>query len=104
MRCKCKDRLTFGALNYQGLCHLCSAADTTKKIFRKQNSEKKIKIFGLWKNTYHTIFLYGKMFMIEISYNFLYVWNCMIRSFGHPGQLISFRDNQNKLFLFILQQ
>ena len=41
------------------------------------------------------------MFIIEISYNVLYVWhcmelydkkfliygNCMIRSFGHPGRL-----------------
>ena len=25
----------------------------------------------------HTIFIYGKMFITEISYNFLYVWNCM---------------------------
>ena len=44
-------------------------------------SEVKFKIknqfFGLWKNTYHTIFIYGKMLIIEISYNFLYVWNCM---------------------------
>ena len=42
------------------------------------------------------------MFIIEISYNVLYVWhcmelydkkfliygNCMIRNFGHPGKLI----------------
>ena len=73
--------------------------ETQPKIFQKLNSERKIKIFGLWENTYHTIFIYGEMLIIEFSYNFLYVWNCMklydkkflifencmIRSFGQPG-------------------
>ena len=95
-----QDYPTFGAFSNQGLCHLCSVANTTEKFsetkFRKKNS-----IFGLWKNTYNTIFIYGKMFIIEISYNVLYVWhcmelydkkffingNCMIRSFGQPGPL-----------------
>ena len=67
MHCKCKDRPTFGALSNQGLCHLCSPANTTEN-FSEINLEKKIKLFGLWKNTYHTIFIYGKMFIIEISY------------------------------------
>ena len=63
--------------------------------------KEKNNIFGLWENTYHTIFIYGKMLIIEFSYNFLYVWNCMklydkkfliygncmIRSFGQPGHL-----------------
>ena len=58
---------------------------------------------NLWcfEKIYHTIFIYGKMLIIEFSYNFLYVWNCMklydkkfliygncmIRSFGQPGKL-----------------
>ena len=50
----------------------------------------------------HTISMYGKMVIIEFSYNFLYVWhcmemydkkflingNCMIRSFGQPGRML----------------
>ena len=91
MHCKCKDRSTFGGFNNQGLCHLCLAANTPENC-SEINLEKKISYN-------HTIFIYGKMFIIEISYNFLYVWhcmelydkkfliygNCMIRSFGHPG-------------------
>ena len=70
-----------------------------RKFFRNQILKEKIKIFVLWENTYHTIFIYGKMLIIEFSYNFLYVWNCMklydkkfliygncmIRSFDQPG-------------------
>ena len=94
-----QDRPTFGVLRNQGLCHLSSVANTTENFSETKFRKKKIKIFGLWKNTYHTIFIYGKKFIIEISYNVLYVWhcmelydkkffingNCMIRSFGQPG-------------------
>ena len=94
------DRPTFGVLSNQGLCYLCSAANTTENI-SETKFKKKNQIFGLWKNTYHTIFIYGKMLIIEFSYNFLYVWNCMklydkkffiygncmIRSFGQPGYM-----------------
>ena len=80
-------------------CHLCSVATTTENFSETKVRKKKSKIFGLWENTYHTIFIYGKMLIIEFSYNFLYVWNCMkvydkkfliygncmIRSFGQPG-------------------
>ena len=82
----------------QGICHLCSVANT-KKIFRKLNLETKNQLFGLWKNIYRTILIYGKILIGEFSYNFLYVWNCVkfydkkffiygngiIRSFGQPG-------------------
>ena len=34
-----------------------------------------ISMYG--KNVCHTIYIYAKMFIIEISYNFLYVWKCM---------------------------
>ena len=95
-----QDRPTFGVLRNQGLCHLCSVATTTENFSEtKVRKTKNRKIFGLWENTYHTIFIYGKMLIIEFSYNFLYVWNCMklydkklliygncmIRSFGQPG-------------------
>ena len=84
-----QDRPTFGVLSNQPLCHLCSAANTTEN-FSEINLERK-KNFGIWKNTYHTIFIYEKMFIIEISYNVLYVctydvvWNCMTRSFSYMG-------------------
>ena len=94
-----QDRPTFGVLSNQGLCHLCSVATTTKNFSETKFRKKKINIFGLWENAYHTIFIYRKMLIIEFSYNFLYVWNCMklydkkfliygncmIRSFGQPG-------------------
>ena len=94
-----QDRPTFGVLRNQGLCHLCLVATTTENLSETKVRKKKSKNFGLWENTYHTIFIYGKMLIIEFSYNFLYVWNCMklydkkfliygncmIRSFGQPG-------------------
>ena len=53
------------------------------------------------ENNSHTFFIYGKMIIVEVSYIFLYEWNCMelygkkfftngncmIRSFGQPGSL-----------------
>ena len=94
-----QDRPTFGALSNQGLCHLCSVANTTENL-SEIKFPNKIQLFGLWrKNTYHTIFIYGKMLIIEFSYQLLYVWNCMklyekkfpihekcmISIFGQPG-------------------
>ena len=77
----------------------CVRLQTQPKISQKKNLERKNQTFGLWKNTYHTIFIYGKMLIIQFSYSFLYVWtcmklyykkfliygNCMIRSFDQPG-------------------
>ena len=70
--------------------------------FSKIKFRNKNQFFDLWKNNYHTIFIYEKMHIIEFSYNFLYVWNCMklydkkfliygncmIRSFGQPEILV----------------
>ena len=83
----------------QGLCHLCSVANTTENFSETKFRKKKSKFLVYGKTHYHTIFVYGKMLIIEFSYNFLYVWNCMklydkkfliygnymIRSFGQPG-------------------
>ena len=108
-----QDRPTIGVLRNQGLCHLCSVATTTENFSETKVRKKKSKIFGLWENTYHTIFIYGKMLIIEFSYNFLYVWNCMklydkkfliygncmIRSFGQPGCVIFPQTIFHYLFL-----
>ena len=110
-----QDRPTLGVLSNQGLCHLCSVANTTESFSETKFRKKKSKFFGLWKNTNHTIFIYGKMFIIEISYNVLYLWhcmelydkkffineNCMIRSFGQPGVIkmaLNQTVSQNTLF------
>ena len=95
-----QDRPTFGVLSNQVFVTR-DRLQTQPKTFQKLNLERNNQFFGLWKNTYHTIFIYGKMFIIEISYNVLYVWhcmelydkkffingNCMIRSFGQPGHV-----------------
>ena len=89
MHCKCKVRPTFGALSNQGLCHLCS-------IFQKINLERKNQTFWfmekhlsynfhLWKNVYHRDFIQFFVRMELYDKKFLIFWNCMIRSFGHPG-------------------
>ena len=99
-----QDRPTFGVLSNQGLCHLCSVATTTENFSETKFRKKKSKFLVYGKTHYHTIFIYGKMLIIEFSYNFLYVWNCMklydkkfliygnymIRSFGQPGFLVCF--------------
>ena len=67
MHYKCKDGPTFGALSNQGLCHLCSAVNTTEK-FSEINLERKTQTFcfmekhlsynfHLWKNVYHRDFI-----------------------------------------------
>ena len=72
---------------------------TQPKTFQKINLETKNNYLVYGRNTYHTISVMGKMFVIEILYNFLYVWicmelyekkfpiyeNCMTSIFGQPG-------------------
>ena len=43
--------------------------------FQKINLEEN-KFFGLWKTTYHTLFIYRKMLLVETSFKFFYVWKC----------------------------
>ena len=99
MQCICKTVQLLLLLVNQGLCYLRSVTNTTQN-FSDIKFEKKNKNFGLWKTTCHSIFFCRKMFIIEISYNFLYVWlwhcmelygkkffiygNYMIRSFDQP--------------------
>ena len=78
----------------------CVRLQTQPKTFQKINSRTKNNFLVYGENTYHTISIYGKMLIIEFSYNFLYVWNCMklyekkfpiyqncMKSiFGQPGQ------------------
>ena len=94
-----QDRPTFGVLSNQGLCHLCSVANTTEKFSETKFRKIKSKFLVYGKTPIIQFSLFGKMFIIEISYNVLYVWhcmelydkkfvingNCMIRSFGQPG-------------------
>ena len=62
-----QDRPTFGVLSNQGLCHLCSVANTTEN-FQKLNLERKNQNFWfmgihlsynfhIWKNAYHRVFI-----------------------------------------------
>ena len=44
---------------------------------------EKIQLVSIWKNTCHINAIYGKMPVIEVSYNFLYVWNCMVKCFSY---------------------
>ena len=81
MHCKCMTVQTFVLWVNQGLCHLCSVSNTAK-IFPNLMLKTKNELFGLWKNTYHTISINGKRLIIEFSCNFLYVLyeivlNCM---------------------------
>ena len=69
------DRPTFGVLGNQGLWHLCSVATTAENFSETKFRKKKSKFLVSGKTHYHTIFIYGKMLIIEFSYNFLYVWN-----------------------------
>ena len=93
-----QDNPTFGALSNEGLCHLCSVANRTQNFLENEiRNKNNFLVFG--KNTYHTISIYGKVFIVAISYNFLYIWNCMewyekkfpiyvncmISIFGQPG-------------------
>ena len=108
-----QDRPTFGALSKQGCCHLCSVANTTQNFSQNKFTNKK-QLFGLWRKN-HTVSIYGKMLVIEFSYNFLYVWNClklyekklpiyencMISIFGQPGYSgkLTYSGKISKLFI-----
>ena len=63
-------------------------------------------MFVLWKNASHTISIYGKILIIDLSCNFLYLWNCMksvmISIFGQHGNIIVTNSNQVKLSNFKL--
>ena len=94
-----QNRPTLGALSKQGLCHSRSVENTTENLQKINLAPKKNNFLGYEENTYDTISPYGKMFIIEFSYNFLYLWscmgllenkfpiheNCMICIFGQPG-------------------
>ena len=81
----------------------CVRLQTQPKIFEKINLETKNNFLVYGENTYYTISIYGKMFIIKFSYNFLYVWhcmklyekkfpineNCMISLFGQPELLVN---------------
>ena len=62
-----QDRPTFGALSNQGLCHLCSVANTTENLSENEFTNKK-QFFGfwrkylsynfhLWENACHRVFI-----------------------------------------------
>ena len=53
-----QDRATFGVLSNQGLCHLCSVANTTEN-FQKLNLERKNQNF--WFMEKHTIIQFSYM-------------------------------------------
>ena len=55
----------------------CVRLQTQPKIFQKTNLRTKNNFLVYGENTYHTISIYGKLLIIEFSYNFLYIWNCM---------------------------
>ena len=57
MHCKGKDCPTFGALSNQGLCHLCSAANTTENFSENKIRKKKSKFS-----------VYGKTPIIQFSF------------------------------------
>ena len=48
----------------------CVRLQTQPKSVRKINSETKNIFLVYEENTYHTISIYEKMFILEISYNF----------------------------------
>ena len=105
-----QDHSTFGALSKPKSLSLVLSYKRNPKFFQKLYLETKSQLFGVWKNTYHTIFINGKMLIIEFSYSFLYIWsclklydkkflvygNCMIRSFGQPGKFGQYQISKFK--------
>ena len=92
----------------------CVRLETQPKICQKINLRTKNKFLVYGENACHTISIYGKKLIIEFSYNFLYVWNCMkfyekkfpiyencmISIFGQPGKLTTLlltSDNSTSL-------
>ena len=62
-----QDHPTFADLSNQGLCHLCSVANTTENLSENEFTNKK-QLFGfcrkylsynfhLWENAYHRVFI-----------------------------------------------
>ena len=100
-----QDRPTFGALSNQSLCKLCWFANTTDNFSETKFRKKKSKFLVYGKTPIIQFSFMEKMLLIEFSYNFLYVWNCMklydkkfliygicmLRSFGQPGLCPDFR-------------
>ena len=54
----------------------CVGLQTQPKTFQKLHLETKNSFLVYGQKLYHTISLNGKLVIIEISYNFLYVWVC----------------------------
>ena len=92
-----EDRPVFGALKYQGLCHLCSAANTTQSFTENKFRNKK-PLFGLRKkhisyNFYLWEIVYNRdsiQFCVRMELNekkFPNYENCMISIFGQPEQV-----------------
>ena len=69
-------RPTFGVLSSQCLCHLSSVANTTEKLPETRLRKKKSK-FLVYGITPSIQFSYMENVYHRVSYNFLYVWNCM---------------------------
>ena len=80
MHCKCKTVQPL-VLWVTKVLVTCVRLQTQPKICQKINLRTKNNFLVYGENTYHTISIYGKMLIIEFSYNFLYVWNCMKRNF-----------------------
>ena len=90
-----QDRPTFGALSNQGLCHLCSVANTTENL-SENKFPNKIQLFGLWRkylsynfhlweNAYHRVFLLTSVRMELYEKKFFIYEKCMISIFGQSG-------------------
>ena len=75
MHCKSK-AVRFLVLGVTKVLVTCIRLQTQPKSVQRINSETKNIFLVYEENNYHTISIYGKMFIVEISYNFLYVWNC----------------------------
>ena len=68
-----QDLPTFGVLSNQGLCHLCSVANTTENLSEnKFTSKKQLFVvwrkylsynFQLWENAYHRVFIQFSVLM-----------------------------------------
>ena len=98
MHCKCKT-VQLLVLSVTMVFDTCVRLQTQPKNLQKISLETKNNFLVYGENTYYTISIYGRMFIIEFSYNFLYGWNCMklfekkfpiyencmISIFGQPG-------------------
>ena len=76
MHCKCKTVQPL-VLWVTKVFVTCVRLQTQPKICQKMNLPTKHNFLVNGENIYHTISIYGKTLIIEFSYNFLDVWNCM---------------------------